>query len=414
MSLWHVPPGVAVMTTHVRAWLVASLLLPAVLLGVSEGATNARAATPTASTPIAYDGSGNGPVDVISFDGSNAHQLGPASASLPNWKPDASAVAVVTGAGVVVTSADGSSTKELSAVGSNPTFSPDGTQLVSWIPQGSNKQLIVIANADGTSAHVVWDDTRGILSAELGYLPKWAPDSSAIVFNTSPAGCIPCLETGGLNQVWMVNADGSGLHHVAAADGIEHVAWSPDGSWLVGDGFDRVHPDGTDRQDGSAGANDLSWSPDGTRIAYLGGSTNHVAVSIADSDGLHSRDLIFADPATTSYSDLQWLPDGSDLVFHVQTHNTASNTDTSLIETVNVDGGGMRTVVSGQDPVVPSYIKRLAGATRVDTGVSVSERRSRRRPRLSSPGTISSPMRWRPDLLRRSCTARCCSRHRLV
>ena len=85
--------------------------------------------------------------------------------------------------------------------------------------------------------------------------------------------------------------------------------------------------------------------------------------------GIH---LIFADPATTVYSDLQWLPDGSDLVFHVQIHNTASNTDTSLIETVNVDGGGTRTIVSGQDPVVPTYITRLAGATRVDTAVSVS------------------------------------------
>ena len=43
-----------------------------------------------------------------------------------------------------------------------------------------------------------------------------------------------------------------------------------------------------------------------------------------------------------------------------------------MIETANVDGGGVRTVVSGQDPVVPSYITRLAGATRVDTAVSVS------------------------------------------
>src|SRR6185437_5913215 len=189
-------------------------------IGATGGASipTASAAVASSSIPIAYDVSENGPVDVVSFDGSNAHPLGPASASLPSWKPDGSAVAMMTGTGIVVANADGSGTKQLSALGSNPTYSPDGTRLVYWTTQGSNKQLIWIANADGSDAHVVWDDTLGILSAELGYLPKWAPARSAIVFNTSPAGCIPCLETGGLNQVWMVNADGTDLHHVIKAD----------------------------------------------------------------------------------------------------------------------------------------------------------------------------------------------------
>ena len=359
----------------VRVRLAAAVVC-AIAAGVWTGGSvlTANAAVASASIPIAYDGSGNGPVEVVSLDGSNAHQVGPATASLPDWKPDGSALAMDTGAatGGAVIRADGSSTEQLPALGNNPTFSPDGTQLVYWTSQAPNKELISIANADGTNAHVVWDDTKGILSAELGFLPRWAPDSSAIVFNTFPAGCISCLETGSPNQVWIVNADGTGLHLVANADGIEHVAWSPDGLWLVGDGLARIHPDGTGLQSGIGEAVAPVWSPDGTRIAYLGGSTTHVAVSIADSDGSHSRDFIFADPATTVYSDLQWLPDGSDLVFHVQTHNTATNSDTSLIETVNVDGGGMRTVVSGQDPVVPTYVTRLAGATRVDTAVSVS------------------------------------------
>jgi putative cell wall-binding protein/Tol biopolymer transport system component len=362
-----------------RIGLAAGVLL-AIAAGARTGGVSvvtSNAAVGSSSIPIAYDSSDTGPVEVVSLDGSSAHQLGPAGASSPSWKPDGSAVAMVTSSGanltgVAVVAADGGTTKQLSALGYNPTYSPDATQLVYWTNQAPNKELISIANADGSNAHVVWDDSKGILSAELGFLPQWAPDGSAVVFNTSPAGCVSCLESGGSSQVWMVNADGTGLHQVPNADGIEHVTWSPDGLWLAGDGLARVHPAGTGRQFGAGDATDPVWSPDGTRIAYLGGSTTHVAVSIADSDGSHSRDFIFADPATTVYSDLYWLPDGSDLVFHVQTHNTVTNTDTSLIETANADGGGMRTVVTGQHPVVPTYITRLAGANRVDTAVSVS------------------------------------------
>ncbi|HTC68972.1 MAG TPA: cell wall-binding repeat-containing protein, partial [Acidothermaceae bacterium] len=288
--------------------------------------------------------------------------------SFPAWKQDRSTVAMMTSSGIAIVRADGSSTNQLSALGGNPTYSPDGTQLMYWSTQGSNKEVIVIANADGTNAHVVWDDSLGVLSADLGFLPQWAADGSAIVFNTFPVGCTSCLETGSPNQVWIVNADGTGVHQVLNANGIEHVTWSPDGLWLGGDGLERVHPDGTSRtQLGSGLGGAPVWSPDGSAIAYTGGVGTNTAISIANADGSNARAVV-TDPslASSNYFDVQWLPDGSGLVFEVQT-STAS-----LIKTVKVDGTGLRTVVNGQDPVVPTYVTRLAGATRVDTAVSVS------------------------------------------
>ena len=367
------------MLIRIRMSLATLALVPICVVGVGQSSVAASAAVPSASIPVAYDGSATGPVEVVSLDGSNARQIGPTSAYSPAWKPDGSTLVMATfgGAnltGMAVVRADGSSSNQLSALGGNPTYSPDGTQLMYWMAQGSNKELIVIANADGTNAHVVWADTLGVLSADLGYLPQWAPDGSAIVFNTFPVGCTSCLETGSPNQVWIVNADGTDVHRVYNADGIEHVTWSPDGLWLVGDGLARVHPDGTDRSQLGGGVGGAPvWSPDGAQIAYIGGASTNAAVSVANADGSNARAVVTSiNLADANYSHLQWLPDGSGLVFEAQTHNAIASTDLSSVETVRVDGTGLRTVVSGQDPVVPTYVTRLAGATRVDTGVSVS------------------------------------------
>jgi putative cell wall-binding protein/Tol biopolymer transport system component len=348
------------------------------LLG-SAGTLHVAAAPISGSIPIAYDNSSTGPVEVVDADGSNAHQLGPAAAYSPTWKSDGSALAMSTfdGAnltGLAVVSAAGEVAAQEPVLARNPTYSPDGTRLMYWNDQPSGKELISIANADGSDPRVVWDDTKGMLSADLGFLPQWAPDGSAVVFNTFPAGCTWCLESGSPNQVWIVDADGTGLRHVANGDGIEHVRWSPDGQWLVGDGLLRVRPDGTSRsQLGSGGGSAPVWSPDGAQIAYIGGPASTAAVSIANADGSNPHVVVnSADPASSTYSDVQWLPDGSGLVFDVQTDDPATNNQLATIETVGADGSGLRTIATGQNPVVPTYVTRLAGATRDDTAVSVS------------------------------------------
>lgn len=356
--------------------LPVALLVPVWLLGVGQSAVAADAAVVPSSITIAFDSTAVGPVDVVSADGTNEHQVGPAGAYSPTWKPDGSALAMTTfnGAnltGVAIVSADGSSARQLPALGHNPVFSPDGTQLVYWTGQAPNKELVTVANADGTDAHVVWDDTKGILSADLGFLPHWAPDGSAVAFNTFPAGCTSCLETGSPTQVWIVNADGTGLHQVPNADGIEHVAWSSDGLWLVGDGQIRVHPDGTGRSEVS-GPGGVA-SPDGSKVAYATGTESAYTLSIANADGSSARVVVSStDPADNLLYQVQWLPDGSGIVFTHRTYVLATNSYTSVIAIVNSDGSGFRTLATGQDPVVPSYITRLAGTTRVDTSTSVS------------------------------------------
>lgn len=370
----------ALMRKFTRLPVVAILIsVPLFSLGGGLSTPAAQAAAISGSIPIAYDNSSTGPVEVVYADGSNGHQLGPVSAYSPAWKPDGSTLAMSTfdGAnltGIAVVSAARGTTTQQPVLARNPTYSPDGTRLMYWSDQASGKEVISIANGDGSDPRVIWDDSKGMLSADLGFLPQWAPDGSAVVFNAFPAACTWCLESGSPNQVWVVDADGNRLRHVANGDGIEHVRWSPDGEWLVGDGLLRVRPDGTGRSRlGSGGGSAPVWSPDGAQIAYIAGPAGTVAVSIADADGSNSHVVVSsADPANSTYSDVQWLPDGSGLIFDVQTYDPATNNQLATIETVATDGSGLRTIVTGQDPVVPTYVTRLAGATRDDTAVSVS------------------------------------------
>jgi Tol biopolymer transport system component len=84
-----------------------------------------------------------------------------------------------------------------------PKWSPDGTMvLFERSVDGSQRDLNVI-NADGTG--------RVDISGGLGgYDGEWSPDSSAIVFTS---------ERDGDEDIYTVNADGTGLRNITNADG---------------------------------------------------------------------------------------------------------------------------------------------------------------------------------------------------
>ena len=123
--------------------------------------------------------------------------------------------------------------------------------------------------------------------------------SGAIVFENAVKAGI-----GGNGDIYVVNADGSGLKALAEAPSwAEHPSWSPDGSQIVWATYPAGSEDGRDatlwvmNADGSGKrplAEDLHgnwavWSPDGTQIAFSrneGMGEQDIYVIGADGSGL--------------------------------------------------------------------------------------------------------------------------------
>jgi Tol biopolymer transport system component len=86
--------------------------------------------------------------------------------------------------------------------------------------------------------------------------PSWSPDGTRIAFTSvrddcsfsDAADCRTTGDEGPHHDVWIVNADGTGLRRVTVEFG-QFVTWSPDGRYLLVSGFELyvIRPDGTGR-----------------------------------------------------------------------------------------------------------------------------------------------------------------------
>lgn len=99
---------------------------------------------------------------------------------------------------------------------SNPTWSPDGTQIAfhSWISGGTPG--LYKMNADGTGITRLADATSGGIS--------WSPDGSRITYSKL---------NGNFVDTWIVDANGANPRFLVEA---RNLSWSNDGSFLVGIG----------------------------------------------------------------------------------------------------------------------------------------------------------------------------------
>jgi putative cell wall-binding protein len=355
-----------------------------VVAAVAVTPNAANAAVPV-DLPVAYETAPAGTVttqavSMTGLDGSGTHQVSVGGAdglSSPVWRPDAAALAVATSSGAastgtVIAAPDGSSTQRVGPADAWPlSFSPDGAQVALAEPMTNRGSKLLIVDVRGGAVRTVWDGSKGYFVPDLGYRPSWSPDGSQLAFNAVPAGCME-LDCGELT--WIVSADGSGLHQVPNGGNLGHVQFSPDGHWLLGDGLYREHPDGTGGgylAGSGMQALDPIWSPDGTMIAYLCGSgSDRICVINADSGNARTLDT---PPTNSRDEDLSWLPDGGGLVFDRVTTDLVTRTSTYAVHTIRADGSGLRQVASpGYRPMVPALVTRRAGATRVDTAVSLS------------------------------------------
>lgn len=102
---------------------------------------------------------------------------------------------------------------------SHPQLSPDGERYVARWPRLTQEDIAVF-NKDGSNWRALTDDKF------QDRRPRWFPDGQRVAFSSDRSG---------VNQIWSINADGTGLRQLTFADGDGASApvLSPDGRGLA-------------------------------------------------------------------------------------------------------------------------------------------------------------------------------------
>ncbi len=297
---------------------------------------------------IAYVGDPG--IYVIDPDGTNRKQLTSDERDQgPVWSPDSTRIAYshgVTDPGIFVTELDGSGQRVLTWHGHDPSWSPDGTQ-VAYV--GSDEVEFLVMNADGGNVQPLasltadtTDDPELKTLREIVERAAWSPDGSRIAYNDG-------------RSLYLIEADGTNRQYLAAGacGWVPTPLWSPDGRYLT---YVQDHstiviidPDNSTRTL-IYDADRPAWSPDSSRLAYTNSGSHGIFVSgpggenqkqiasgpissiawssdstllaytydwksiyVISADGHYNREV--ATPERDP-RDLQWLPDGSRLVYN--------------------------------------------------------------------------------------------------
>ncbi len=220
----------------------------------------------------------------------------------PAWSPDGRRIAFTSGDNSVgynifVIDADGANMSQLTQHGGVwelPAWSPDGTQ-IAFHAQGYDlgtipTHRIGIVGADGSGLTLVEPDWAERRCYPL-FTPAWSPDGKRIAFG---GYCRDRDESGdefGAEHpgIFTTSLDGSGVTQlVEISGGLSNMDldWSPDGRRIAfsayipemgGQQIYLVNADGTGLAQLTAhGGYDPSWSPDGSQIVYGADGTLYV------------------------------------------------------------------------------------------------------------------------------------------
>jgi TolB protein len=195
------------------------------------------------------------------------------------------------------------------AVATPTAASHTHTGRIAWqgfLDPNQTTAAIFSANADGSDVRQLTQPNRG----EQDGLPEWSPNGSKILFARIAAS--------GPSDVWVMNADGSGLkqltHYIDVGNGAQWGRWSPDGSQIVYSVAETpIRPEG------------WAWRE---------------SLWIMQADGSHARQLTNP-PLPTSIADNSpaWSPDGTKIIF---AHRSSTGADQNAhLYVMNADGSGL-------------------------------------------------------------------------
>jgi Tol biopolymer transport system component len=241
-----------------------------------------------------------------------------------------------------------------------------------------------VVNPDGTGTAALTKLTSTFASA---FNPVWSADGSKIAFSSARAlDGTDADNTNGTRNVWVINSDGTGAHHLtgltANGTSVDFPLWSPDGSKIIFQSLRNL--DGSDslsanlinniwvvNSDGSGSATALTkttatgtsnespvWSPDGSKIVFssfraLDGSdavntngTKNIWVMKADGSGITPLTKLTAVGADADVP--SWTPDGGKVVFEsgraLDGSDAVNTFGTANAWLINADGSGATAV----------------------------------------------------------------------
>jgi Tol biopolymer transport system component len=183
----------------------------------------------------------------------------------------------------------------------SPAWSPDG-KLIAY----NRNDGIYVVNTDGSNAHNISSPSQNV-SDMPDQSPVWSPNSQQIAFRSTRDG---------IEQVYVVNVDGSGLTRLSdlkfhnAMDRV--IVWSPDGTQLAFTARANSNPqsgqvmlvnaDGSNLHrlaQGINGQTNPSWSKNGRLAFEVDLSQSQQNVYVVDATGGNLRNLTISPPSDT-------------------------------------------------------------------------------------------------------------------
>src|SRR4051794_9341968 len=209
------------------------------------------------------------------------------------------------GSDIFLMNADGSNVQRLTSTGldSEPTWSPDGSQIAYVSRRNGLYTELYAMNTDGTNVHRVLDMPA--------FDPQWSRQDR-IAFVSS--------------DIYSVAPDGSGLTQVTrSVSNIDALSWSADGSELAYGASVRnvdtifiVNADGSNTRSIATIAETPAFSPDGKHLAWAArDSLGNATLVVANADGSSPRTIWTAGRNQTYTYELypSWSPDSQTIVF---------------------------------------------------------------------------------------------------
>lgn len=255
-------------------------------------------------------------------------------AAAPSPVPPSGRIAWVNAGNIWVMDEDGSNKRQLTTDGTalTPVWSPDGARIAFASGSGMERDIFVI-NADGSGLR----NLSNVPGDERS--PTWAPDGSRVAFERFYIQTQPFLEESG---IYVVNANGSGLARLADSDGTDTApAWSPTGqefAFIRAKAIWLMNIDGTGRrQVGPAtlpSTLSVAWSPVGSKVAF----SSVPPMSIQGLQDIYVLDVASGKVTklteTEDNSSPAWSSDGTKIAF---TSWRGGNQDLFVM---NADGSG--------------------------------------------------------------------------
>ncbi len=165
---------------------------------------------------------------MMSADGSHLKRLTSDTSSYDDWgacfSPNGKQIAFISNRSgmfqVWMMGANGSGPTQVTTLG--------GTDYTSWSPNG--RWILFDSGGEIYKIHPNGTGQMQLTTFPLvGSAADWSPSGKQIAFSGT--------NTGGIHQVWIMNADGSSPHAITSdPSDISEPVWSPDGRWIA---FDR-------------------------------------------------------------------------------------------------------------------------------------------------------------------------------